>query len=224
MVAMWLTHLSCRRKKESLLHFKKAKSSIQPRVRRKSTLALSALSKAAVMAGIISILAYVVIPLPLSPVPVTMQSLGVMLAGLLLGPALGTWAVFYYLTLGFLGLPVFAGGRSGMGAFLSPSGGYLIGFLPGTWVTGMLSLKETKYSQGCGKNHLFPVYLASSILGGIVIVHVLGVFHLARTTGRPFFDAMLIGTVPFLPGDILKAFVASILARKIKSALKHLRA
>ncbi len=195
---------------------------LQSNTGKKNALTLSALIQVSLMCGIMATLAYVVIPLPFSPVPVTLQSLGVMLAGLILGPALGSWAVFIYLALGFIGLPVFAGGRSGPGALLGPSGGYLLGFLPGTWVTGMLSSKGKEPSHGQAKG--LHVYLVSSILGGIAVVHTAGVLYLAQTTGMPLSQAILVGTVPFLPGDIFKAFIASILARKSKIIFKHLRA
>ncbi|MGI6162349.1 MAG: biotin transporter BioY [Bacillota bacterium] len=199
-------------------------SNLQSNACKKNALTLSALIKASLMCGIIVFLAYVVIPLPFSPVPVTLQSLGVMMAGLALGPALGTWAVLIYLALGFIGLPVFAGGRSGLGALLGPSGGYLLGFLPGAWVTGMLSSRGEQQSHGPAKARLLPVYLVSSMLGGIAVVHTIGVLYLAKTTGMPLSQAMLVGTVPFLPGDIFKSLLASILARKSKDVRKHLRA
>lgn len=199
-------------------------SNTQSNACKKNALTLSALTKVSLMCGIMVVLAYAVIPLPFSPVPVTFQSLGVMLAGLVLGPALGTRAVFIYLALGFIGLPVFAGGRSGLGALLGPSGGYLLGFLPGAWVTGMLSSRGEQNSHGPVKTGPLAVYLVSSMLGGIAVVHTIGVVYLAQTTRIPLSQAMLVGTVPFLPGDTFKAFLASILAIKSKDIHKNLRA
>ena len=80
------------------------------------------------MASIMAALSFIAVPLPISPVPITLQILGVMLAGLLLGPQLGTMAVCLYLIAGISGLPVFAGGAAGIGVLMGPSGGYLLGF------------------------------------------------------------------------------------------------
>lgn len=93
------------------------------------------------MASIIAVLSFISIPLPFSPVPITLQTLGVMLSGLLLGPQLGSISVGLYLIAGTLGLPIFAGGAAGIGVLMGPSGGYLLGFLPGAWMIGTLSHK-----------------------------------------------------------------------------------
>lgn len=200
---------------------KKCVDNSQPSQQSKYRLSLAALVKVSVMSAIMAALSLVAIPLPFSPLPITLQSLGAMLAGLVLGPVGGTWAVLLYLTLGSIGLPVFAGGRSGTEAILGPSGGYLIGFLPGAWITGMLSTKSKNLFRTFSKAKRFCVYMVSCLLGGIVIVHLFGIIHLARVTYIPLLDAMLIGTVPFLPGDTFKAIAASILASRINSILRH---
>lgn len=172
------------------------------------------------MASIMAALSFIAVPLPISPVPITLQILGVMLAGLLLGPQLGTMAVCLYLIAGISGLPVFAGGAAGIGVLMGPSGGYLLGFLPGTWVVGTLTYRRNK-EKGSGKSsHVFLRNLWACVIGGVVIVHACGILHLARSAHLTLFDAMLIGTVPFILGDILKAVIASYLAQRIGAALK----
>ena len=178
---------------------------------------IKGLIKASFMCAITAILAYVTIPLPFSPVPITLQSLGVMLAGLVLGPSLGGWAMLVYLALGLVGLPVFAGGTSGFTIITGPTGGYILGFLPGAWLTGALSQSILKTTMKNTKPGPFAAHLISSLVGGIGVVHLLGIFHLAQSTGLSFAQAALMGTAPFLPGDIFKAVAASILASKIKS-------
>ncbi len=156
---------------------------------------------------------YVVIPLPFSPVPVTLQALELWVAGLALGPALGTWAVLIYLALGFIGLRFFAE-KIGPEALLSPSGGYLLGFLPGSWVTGMLSSEESN-SHGPAKGKaLTCVPSIEYAWRGIAVVHTIAFFTWRKLPECPLSQAMLVGTVPFLPGDIFKSLLASILARK----------
>lgn len=182
----------------------------------KCRMPLHTLIRISVMSAIMAVLSLIAIPMPFAPVPLTLQSLGVMLAGLILGPIQSTQAVLLYLALGLAGLPVFAGGRSGIETLLGPSGGYLIGFLPGTWVTGMLSAKTKTLFQTSSKPGRFCVYMISCLLGGILTVHLFGVIHLARAAHLPLLDAMVIGTVPFLPGDVFKAIAASVLASRIR--------
>ncbi|MCB1035342.1 MAG: biotin transporter BioY, partial [Acidobacteria bacterium] len=96
---------------------------------------LSILAAATAIAGG-AVLAF---PFPGSPVPVTLQTLAVLLAGALLGSRNGELAVLLYILAGVLGLPVFARGASGIGVLLGPSGGYLLGFVGGAWLTGYLT-------------------------------------------------------------------------------------
>ena len=94
----------------------------------------------ALFAALIVVLSLVPpIPLPAIPVPVTLQTLGAMLAGAMLGPVRGALACLLYLALAAIGLPVLPGGRGGMGAFLGPTGGFLIGMPIGAFVTGWLA-------------------------------------------------------------------------------------
>ncbi len=160
---------------------------------------LSSFILASLLAAVTAALSFVSIPLPLSPVPVTAQSFGVMLSGMILGPWWGALSMLVYLGLGCLGFPVFAGGRSGAATLAGPTGGYLLGFVLGSWAAGMIvgALKGRRASA-------WP-YLAASLLGGIVVVHSVGVVWLARSTGRSAYDALMLGSAPFLAGDLLKA-------------------
>ncbi len=180
------------------------------------TLHLSKLIKASLMAAVTAAFAFITVPLPFSPVPITLQSLGIMLAGIILGPQLGTLAVFVYLVLGFAGLPVFAQGQTGIGVLVGPTGGFVVGFLPGAWVTGAISRAiNRRLWKKDAKTLLFFANLASCVTGGILVVHLFGLMHLAKHTGLSFRDAAVIGTLPFLPGDMFKAIAASALTLRI---------
>ena len=98
--------------------------------------------------------AYLIIPLP--PVPITLQTLFVWgLAGALLGARLGALSQLVYLLIGIIGLPVFAGGKAGLGVLFGPTGGYLIGFVAGAWVIGTLvNLKKNR--AFFGQHWAFP--------------------------------------------------------------------
>ncbi len=163
------------------------------------------MARASLLAAVTAVLAWVRIPVPLSPVPVTGQTLGVMLSGALLGPAGGAVSQGIYLALGLLGAPVLAGG-SGWQVLIGPSGGFLWGFIPGAWTVGFLSTR-LKGDSGL---------VVSLVAGGILIPYALGVGYLARLTGMGVGPALAVGALPFIPGDILKVVIALMLVRHIR--------
>ncbi|TFD19277.1 biotin transporter BioY [Cryobacterium sp. TMS1-13-1] len=150
-------------------------------------------------------------PLNIGPVPITMQTLGVMLAGAILGPRKGTLAVLLFLVLTAVGLPLLAGARGGIGVFtVSPAAGYLYGWLLGAFVTGYLTAR------------LLPKYpfwpaLGATILGGIVAVYLLGIPVMAINLGLPLWTAIGLN-VAFLPGDLIKVIVTVLVARQVHKA------
>ena len=97
---------------------------------------------ASLFAALTVVGAYIAIPFPLSPVPIVLQNLFVLLAGLLLGKKWGAASMAIYLLAGAVGLPVFAGGTGGIGHFAGPTGGYLIGFVLAAFVAGALGNKK----------------------------------------------------------------------------------
>ncbi len=155
---------------------------------------------ALVLAGsaVIALSAWIAIPLPFSPVPVTGQTFAVLLVGAALGRWRGTAAVLAYLAEGAAGLPVFAGGLSGPAALVGPTGGYLLGFVLGAWLCGYLA--ERGWDRSVGGT------LASMILGNIVIFAV-ALPWLARFVGGAHVWTM--GFWPFIPGDIVKIGLAA---------------
>ncbi len=144
---------------------------------------------------VIAASARVDLPVPGSPVPVSLQTLTVVLAGLLLGPAWGTVAVALYLVAGAAGLPVLADGAAGLDVMSGPSVGYLVGFLACALVAGLM--------RGS---------LLRDLLGGVsgqALVLLLGVLGLVLGSGLAVVDAVTVGALPFLPGMLLKALVAA---------------
>jgi len=169
-------------------------SPVQSRaVRRGITIGLGAL--------LVALSAQVVVPVPFSPVPMTLQPLAVLAVGGLLGAVGGFSAMVVYLILGVLGLPVFApGGLPGALRLIGPTGGYLLAFPIAAGVTGAL--------PGRVPRSVLRVLLACAL--GMVIIHVGGVAQLALLGGDPAL-AMRIGFVPFLTGDLLKVGLAAAL-------------
>jgi biotin transport system substrate-specific component len=141
-------------------------------------------------------------------VPITAQTLGVMLAGLLLGPRLGALAVLVFLALVATGLPLLAGGRGGLGVFAGPSAGYLLGWVAGAFVTGLLADLHAERLR-------MVSLLVAAVLGGVAVVYLFGIPALAWRGQLPFAKALATG-LAFLPGDLAKAVVAAVVARGVE--------
>jgi len=150
---------------------------------------------------IIAISAQITFHLPFSPVPITGQTLVVLLAGLILGKNLGTSSVFLYLIQGAAGLPVFAGGKSGVLTLFGPTGGYLIGFLAAVYIVGMLS--ELQFTRSI-------LQAASVLIIGNLIIYVFGLVWLARFVGET--QVLQLGLYPFLAGDLVKVILGILLS------------
>lgn len=144
--------------------------------------------------------------IPIGPVPIVLQSLFILLAGLLLGRRWGTVSVGIYLLAGAFGLPVFAGGAGGIGRFFGPTGGYLLGFLPAVYITGLISEKREK-------NVLMDVV---AMICGSALIYAFGVSWLKIITGMELNKAVAVGMLPFLPGDALKIVAAAFIARSVR--------
>ncbi|GAB3210311.1 biotin transporter BioY [Marinactinospora thermotolerans] len=161
---------------------------------------------AALVALFAALLAVLSMPIaiPVGPVPITLQTLGVMLAPSLLGAKRGTLAVVTFLVLVVAGLPLLPGGRGGIAPFYGPTGGYMIGWILGALVIGLLVGRTLpRYRLWWG--------ILANIVGGIGVVYLVGVPWSAMVLGDGLL-AVMTGVVWFLPGDLAKAVVASLIA------------
>ena len=143
-------------------------------------------------------------------VPITAQSLGVMLCGTVLGARRGALSVLLFLLLVAIGLPLLAGGRGGLGVFTGPTGGFLVGFPIGAFVTGLL---VEKLRSG----PLAVVSTIAAIIGGIFVVYAFGILGFAVVTGKSVMASTMI-MWPFIPGDIAKAVIAGLLTAALYNA------
>lgn len=154
------------------------------------------------------------IPLAFTPVPITMQTLGVMLAGSLLGPHFGpkyaALSQMLFLLLVMAGLPLLSGGRGGLGAFFTPSAGFLLGWVVGAYVIGYLC-------QRMKKTTVLKMLLVN-ITGGIFAIYLIAVPIQAMIMQIPVSKAVIL-SLPFLPGDCLKVTAASLIAVKLYYAV-----
>jgi biotin transport system substrate-specific component len=142
------------------------------------------------------------VQVPFYPVPMTMQTLVVLLLGMALGPRLGTAAVLLYLAEGAVGLPVFAGTPArgiGIAYMLGPTGGYLLGFVIAAGLTGWIVERRRDWAG-----------LAAAVIGGTMMIYVPGVLWLSGFVGMD--QAVALGVLPFLFGDLAKAALAMVLA------------
>ncbi|GAB3279019.1 BioY family transporter [Microbacterium sp. MEC084] len=167
------------------------------------------LARAAVFAAIIVVLG-IAGAIPVGPVPITLQTLGVMLAGVVLGPKRAAIAVGIVLVLVAVGLPVLSGGRGGLGVFAGPSAGYLIGWLPGAVVAGLIA-KSSAARISWWRTAL------GALVGGIGVVYALGIPVQAAILGMPLHEAA-VGSLIFIPGDLVKVVLATVLALALHRA------
>lgn len=146
------------------------------------------------------------------PVPLTLQTFFVLLAGALLGPVDAVAAVCLYLAAGALAVPVFAnaGGAAGLAYFTGLTGGYLVGFVAAALLVGLAARRSRRFST-----------LVSAFVGGALLILTLGVLHLCVVCGMPPAKAFSVGFIGFVPGDILKALAALVVYRKLRGALQR---
>ena len=168
---------------------------------------------AALFAALTAAVAQIKIPLGFTPVPITLQTLVVLLSGAMLGPYYGALSMILYILVGVLGLPVFAGGSSGLPVLYGNTGGYLISYFIAAFTIG-------KYLEKKVKRKYFD-YVAAMFFGS-VIIYVLGATQGKIITGLPW-SAILVGWVlPFIIGDAIKLLLAAWIASSF-DAKKYLK-
>ena len=164
---------------------------------------------AAMFGAMTAIGAYIIIPLP--PVPITLQTFVMYLAASLLGGRLGALSQTVYILLGVIGLPVFAGGKAGLGVLIGPTGGYLMGFIIGAYIIGRM-LESRKHSG--------YVWIALSLIAATVVIYICGVAQLSVVAQLSLKKAITVGVLPFLIGDAIKIAAATLLIIRIKSRVQ----
>lgn len=162
----------------------------------------------AFFAAITGLAGQVRVPLPFTPVPITLQLMPVLLAGAFLGPARGAASQALLIAAGAAGAPVFAGGAFGLAHLLGPTGGYLLGFPVAAWLTGAGARRLRSGSgtiQAAGG-------MTAAMIGGAAAVHLMGLLHLTLFFGGSPALAFQLGSAPFLAGDLIKAIAAASIA------------
>ncbi|MFD2173512.1 biotin transporter BioY [Rhodobacter lacus] len=155
------------------------------------------------------------ITLPVIGVPITAQSMGPMLAGAILGARRGALAIVLLLALVAIGLPILAGGRGGLGVFAGPTVGFMLGWVPAAWVTGLL------HELGWRKLTVVSSFTHAAV-GGIVVLYAIGIPVLAFQAGLTL-KAAAVGSMAFIPGDLIKAALTAVIAMSVKRAWPIIR-
>ena len=143
-------------------------------------------------------------------VPITAQSLGVMLAGTILGARRGALAVLLFMALVALGLPLLAGGRGGLGAFVAPTSGFFLGWPVAAFVTGLIVERWRRA----------PLVLTASlaaVIGGIVVMYAFGIVGMSIALDKTLAECALLVTA-FVPGDVIKAALAGLITQALARA------
>ena len=178
-----------------------------PRTRTR-TLTMIGLTSAA-----LCILGPISIPIPVSPVPLSLTNFAIYLIIYILGMKHGTISIFIYLCLGTVGLPVFSAFSGGPAKLAGPTGGYLIGFIFLALIQGFLM------EHFPGKR---PAAITGMILG-LAVCYAFGTVWLAAQMSLGFFAALGIGVIPYLPGDAVKIIAATLVGPKLQNSLRRFR-
>ena len=167
----------------------------------------------ALMTAVTCVLGPLSIPLPFSPVPISLTNFAIFLAIFVLGMKSGTISFIIYLLLGAIGVPVFSSFRGGLQVLAGPTGGYLIGFI-------FLAL-----IMGFALDH-FDRKLLPTIIGmiiGMVVCYAFGTVWLAKLLSLSFKEGLMMGVIPYLPGDAAKIIIAAIVGPKLYGATQKIR-
>ena len=167
------------------------------------------LTLTALLAAVICILGPIVLPLPFSPVPISLTMVGIYLAVYALGMWRGLAATALYLLLGLVGLPVFSGYAGGPAKLFGPTGGYLIGFLFTALISGY-------FIDRWWKNRLVS---ALGMVLGIAAAYVFGSAWLAYVNGLTFTQALMAGVLPYILPDLIKIALLAVVGKELKVRL-----
>lgn len=176
-----------------------------------SRLTIAAMCQIAICTALLCVSAYIVFPLPFTPVVLSAQTLIISMNALILRPKYSVLVQVIYTLLGLVGLPVFSGGSSGPAKLFGPTGGYYFGFILSALLISLLK----------GKHPNLIRYCLVTIVIGLLFNEGFGAIFMALYTQEPHLLPVLVSSVfPFVPGDIIKCIVASILAIAVNKALE----
>jgi biotin transport system substrate-specific component len=148
--------------------------------------------------------------IPIYPVPITFQTVFTYLSGAVLGPWMGALSQVIYIILGGIGLPIFAGGKGGFDTLAGPTGGYLIGFVVGSFAIGKTC--NLKMNPGASR-------IAGSFILGTLVIYTFGIIQLSQWLNGDLRKAIFVGLLPFIIGDAVKLAIATTVAVRLRGIL-----
>ena len=142
------------------------------------------------------------ISVPIGPIPLVLQNVVAISAGLIFGLPQGAAAVGMFLAVGTLGLPVFSGARSGIAVLNGPTGGFLVGYFIGALIAGYIATNPTPDEEKFSREKIFRLVRAA--IAGLGFMYLIGMLNFRRVTGASFSQALSLCVVPFVIPDIIK--------------------
>lgn len=175
---------------------------------RKDREKIYSMTKVAICVSLLSVVSYFALPLPMTPVVISLQSFAVGIIALILSPGQCAWAMVLYLVMGALGLPVFSGGTAGVGKLFGPTGGFYFGFLISAVAVSLLKGKEINLRR----------YSAVMVALAVPIQHICGVIMMCIHNGFDVKGAFMSVSLPFIAVDLVKAVGAAVIGAAINKA------
>lgn len=170
------------------------------------------LTKISLCVALLCVTSYLIIPLPFTPIVISLHTVMVNLIGLILKPKEAAYTILTYLLMGFIGLPVFSAGTGGVGKLFGPTGGFYFGFL----------FAAVAVSYFKGKKNSFMRYCVITIVIGIPIQHLFAILFMSIHNGGNIPAAVVSVSLPFFVGDVVKCIMASSIAVVLNRVLKQL--
>lgn len=168
------------------------------------------LTKIALCVAILCVTSFLVVPLPFTPIVISLHTIVVNMIGFVLKPKEAGITIFIYLLMGLIGLPVFSAGTAGPGKLFGPTGGFYLGFLLAVIVISLLKGKKTSFVRYC----------LVSIFVGIPIQHICAVIVMCIHNGGNVSAAFATVSLPFILGDIIKCMIASMVGVALNKVIK----
>lgn len=194
-------------------------ASSSPTVSRSGARSMAQVSLFAALMAVMGLIPKIDLPLG---VPITIQSLGVMLAGVMLGPWRGFQSMLLFLAAVAVGLPLLSGGRGGIAVFMAPSAGYLVGYALAAGIVGALMAVFLKGSPQPSPRRIAISAFVASLLGGLVCLHAFGVLGLMQMANLSLAQAFKV-TLAFVPGDFIKCILCALIVHAVARGLPDWR-
>lgn len=183
-----------------------------------------AITKIALLAALLSVSAYITIPM--SPVPFTMQTLIINMIAILLTPFESFLTVLIYILIGFVGVPVFSGGAGGPAKLFGPTGGYIMAFLISAPIMSLTKVYAKKLTDKFIKNDTVSAvaaYTVNAVIIGMIILYLLGTVYMKAIVDKSWAEVLAMAVIPFIPLDLVKCVIASVISVPVKKALDKIK-